>query len=188
MDSVKLHLGCGKRRLPGFIHIDQDQESTDLDYCQDISNLSNFDDNSVDEIYSCGTIVYFDRYEVIDVLKEWRRVLKVGGKLRTSMADFKKMVEVYHKYGDLDVRGILGPLFGRWEIKEEGVTKVIYQKTSYDFNSFEKVLLDNGFKNVKTYRWQDFLPPEYDDYSRAYIPHMDESGLLLSLNVVCEKV
>jgi len=187
MSDIKLHLGCGARRLPGFIHIDQDEKSNDLDYCQDIKDLSNFENDSVDEIYSCGTIVYFDRYEVVDVLKEWRRVLKPGGILRTSIADFNKMVKVYQDGKDLDSRGILGPLFGRWEIDEGSNKRVIYQKTAYDFKSLEKVLIKNGFKNVNLYNWQDFLPEGYDDYSRAYIPHMDETGLLISLNVVCEK-
>ncbi len=36
---------------------------------------------------------------------------------------------------------------------------------------------------AKTY----YKPEGYDDYSRAYIPHMDETGLHLALNVVCEK-
>lgn len=187
MNKIKLHLGCGNRRLPGFLHIDQDEKSDDLDYCQDIKDLSNFENDSVDEIYSCGTIVYFDRYEVVDVLKEWRRVLKPGGILRTSIADFNKMVKVYQDGKDLDSRGILGPLFGRWEIDDGDSKKIIYQKTAYDFKSLKKVLTKNGFKNVSLYNWQDFLPKGYDDYSRAYIPHMDETGLLISLNVVCEK-
>ncbi len=182
--EVKLHLGCGHRFLPGFIHIDQDKLDH-VDHVRDISDLSIFDDDSVDEIYSCGVIVYFDRIEVVKVLTEWRRVLKKGGRLRVSIADFEKMVQVYlESEKRLESRGILGPLFGRWEINEG---TVIYQKTTYDFKSLKAVLENNGFTNVRTYRWQDFLPQGYDDYSRAYIPHKDETGLHLSLNVVCTK-
>ena len=187
-DKVRLHLGSGHRYLPGFINIDQDHLDH-VDQVMDIKDLSAFEDESVDEIYSCGVIIYFDRYEVVDVLTEWRRVLKPGGLLRTSLADFEMMVENYLTNGkDLDAQGLLGPLFGRWEIVNEvGLNEVIYQRTAYDFSSLQKILADNGFENVERYDWREFLPEGYDDYSRAYIPHMDESGLHLALNVVCEK-
>tara|TARA_A100001515_G_C4585472_1_gene214337 strand:- start:188 stop:769 length:582 start_codon:yes stop_codon:yes gene_type:complete len=188
-NKIKLHVGCGKRHLPGFVHIDQD-DLPHIDHCRDISDLSIYDDNTVDEIYSCGVVVYFDRVEIVEVLKEWRRVLKPGGVLRTSIADFEKMVQVYFdSEKTLESRGILGPLFGRWEIqdKETGEKKFIYQRTTYDFESIKKVLESCGFENVGRYDWRTFLPEGYDDYSRAYIPHMDESGLHLSLNVACQK-
>jgi len=76
--EIKLHLGCGKRYIPGFIHIDLD-DNPHIDYRSDISNLSMFEDNSVDLIYSSATFQYFDRDEIYQVLKEWNRVLKPGG-------------------------------------------------------------------------------------------------------------
>ena len=168
-ETIRLHLGSGHRPLPNFINIDQDPLDH-VDHVLDIKDLSIFEDNSVDEIYCCGVIIYFDRFQVKDVLKEWRRVLKTGGKLRISIADFEKMVQVYLNSG---------------KVLE---SKMIYQTTTYDFKSLEKVLLDCDFSSVERYDWQDFLPEGFDDYSRAYIPHMDETGLHLSLNVVCEKI
>ena len=56
---VKLHLGCGKRYLPGYIHIDV-EDGEHIDYCLDIKSLKIFENNSVDIIYSCGAIVYFE--------------------------------------------------------------------------------------------------------------------------------
>ena len=44
--EVKLHLGCEKF-IPGFIHIDA-MKHPHVDYVQDISNLNNFSDESVD--------------------------------------------------------------------------------------------------------------------------------------------
>ena len=186
--SVKLHLGCGKRFLDGYVHIEQDN-LPHVDYCTSVGNLSMFAAESVDEIYSCGVFGYFDRAEALGVLKEWRRVLKDSGTLRISMADFSKVVEVYLTNGkNLEGIGILGPTFGRWEITDsDGITRSIYKKTGYDFKSLKRFLEANGFKGVKRYDWRDFLPSGYDDYSKAYVPHMDESGLLLSLNVVAKK-
>ena len=188
MEKIKLHLGCGEKYLPGFIHIDC-SDLSHLDYCGSMDNLHMFENETVDEIYSCGSFYYFDRVEATTVLEEWHRVLKKGGVLRISVADFEKIVEVYlQNEKSLEARGILGPLFGRWEIiNNDGSNKVIYQKTCYDFRSLKALLLENGFENPQRYDWRDFLPAGYDDYSKAYIPHMDENGLLLSLNVMCKK-
>ena len=115
--EVKLHLGCGNRHLDGYIHIDLDTYPH-IDYVQDIRELPMFMDETVDLIYSCGAIQYFDRDEVKIVLKEWRRVLKKNGILRISVPDFESIVKVYLQNGkNLDARGILGPLFGKWMIK-----------------------------------------------------------------------
>lgn len=187
--SIKLHLGCGKKHLSGYIHIDCDN-LPHLDYVSTMDDLFMFEDGTVDEIYTCGAFHYFDRIEAVNVLKEWRRVLKKDGELRISLGDFEKIVQVYLSNGkNLEARGILGPLFGRWSInRPDGTVKCIYQKTTYDFASLKKMLEDNGFGFVEKYDWRSFLPKGYDDYSKAYIPHMDEDGLLLSLNVYSRKV
>lgn len=185
-DNLKLHLGCGDNYLPGFKHIDIDPKDH-LDWCGPMSDLSMFEDETVDEIYVCGSFHYFDREEAKTVLKEWKRVLKPSAKLRIAgVGDFEKIIQVYLDSGrNLNSRGILGPLFGRWFLKTE--SKHIYQKTCYDFESLRGTLLESGFSSVRKYDWQDFLPEGYDDYSKAYIPHMDTSGILLCLNVECEK-
>ena len=186
--TVKLHLGCGKRFLPGFIHIDIDNLEH-VDYCTTIDNLSMFDDNSVSEIYTCGAIGYYDIEEIKSLLFEWRRVLVVGGKLRISVVDFEKQIELYLKSNKcLDSIGVLGPIFGKWHYTDSnGKSSVVYKKTALDFKLLKKILESNGFCNYKKYDWKVFLPKDYDDYSRAYVPHNDESGTHIMLNVECEK-
>lgn len=188
MKETKLHLGCGKRYIPGYIHIDIDTHPH-IDHNHDIRTLPMFNDNTVDLIYSCGTFAYFDREDAPTVLKEWRRVLKPGGILRTAVTDFEALIEVYLRSGrDLDSRGILGPLFGRWPVEAPDGKFYIYQRTVYDFNSIRKKFESEGFINVRRYDWRKVMPPGYDDYSMAYIPHMDQkNGILISLNVECEK-
>ena len=180
---VQLHIGCGKRYIPGFIHIDL-ADFSHIDYKTDVSDLSMFKDNSVDLIYTCHVLEYFDRIQVKDVLKEWRRVLKPKGILRVAVPDFEALIKVYQQYGNLSL--IIGPLYGRWEI--EGSKKVVYHRTVYDFESLKKVLESAGFVNIHRYDWRKTIHKDYDDYSQAYIPHMDkEHGLLISLNIEGEK-
>lgn len=187
MKELKLHLGCGKKYIPGFIHVDLD-DYPHIDHKSDISNLPMFEDNSVDLIYCCHALEYFDREEAQKVLKEWFRVLKPGGILRLAVPNFEAITEVYSKYKDLKHRGILGPLYGRMMIKTPDGEMFIFHKTVYDFESLKEILESIGFKNVHRYNWEETIHKDYDDFSQAYIPHMDkEHGILISLNVEAEK-
>jgi ubiquinone/menaquinone biosynthesis C-methylase UbiE len=182
---LKLHLGCGKRYIPGYIHIDL-ADYPHIDFKQRVDDLSNFADNTVDLIYAFHVLEYFDRFEVKRVLAEWRRVLKPGGILRVAVPDFEALVEVYLKYKDLNL--IHGPLYGRWEIPSSTGPTIIYHKTCYDFVSLQRTLSDSGFINIHRYDWRETEHKNYDDYSQAYIPHMDkEHGKLISLNVEATK-
>lgn len=182
---LRLHLGCGKRYFPGFVHVDLD-DFPHIDYRHDISRLPMFENDSADLIYSCGAFVYFDRIQAPAVLEEWRRVLKPGGILRLAVPDFEVLTHLYLKTHDL--ASFIGPLFGRWPISTEHGEQVLYQKTTYDFESLRRVLESAGFPNVRRYDWRTTEHSDIDDYSQAYIPHMDkEHGTLISLNVEASK-
>ena len=181
---MKLHLGCGKRYLEGYLHVDI-AEFEHIDYQLPIDDLSTFKDNTAEEIYASHVLEYFDRNDVINVLTEWKRVLKPSGILRLAVPNFPKLVEVYQSSKDLT--SILGPLYGKWDI---GNQEFIYHKTVYDENSLKNVLKEVGFKNIKIWDWQEFFKEQkdFDDHSQAYYPHMQkESGIHVSLNLQCEK-
>ena len=89
---MKLHLGCGKRYIKGFVHIDI-LDYPHIDHISSIDNLSFLADNSVDLIYNCHVLEHFKINDVARVVKEWNRVLKPEGLLRSSVPDFKKFVE-----------------------------------------------------------------------------------------------
>jgi predicted SAM-dependent methyltransferase len=184
MDStkIKLHLGCGKRNIPGFIHIDL-ADFPHIDYRHDISTLPFIENDGVDLIYACHVLPYFDRFEVQPVLREWLRVLKPGGTLRLAVSDLESLLLVYTK--SRDIGKVIGPLFGRWEIKP-GL--VAYQKTAYDFGSLSQTLTEAGFCSPRRYEWRHTEHRDYDDFSQAYVPHMaKDSGVLISLNVEAVK-
>lgn len=168
----RLHIGCGNRYIPGFIHVDV-RKLPHVDYVTSADKLDMFEDNSVDLIYNCHILEHFKRYQI-------ENVLKVGGILRVAVPDFEKLVEVYLKTKDLKL--ILGLLVGRQDYPEN--THYIV----FDYSYLSEVLQKVGFKNIHRYDWRQTIHKDYDDYSQAYIPHMDkEHGILISLNVECEK-
>ena len=91
MKFNKLHLGCGERFLNGYTHIDIDQHDH-IDFLRPIDNLEIFEDNTIQEIYASHVLGYFDKYKVVNVLKEWKRVLIKGGLLRISIPNFKSLI------------------------------------------------------------------------------------------------
>ncbi|MBI3500275.1 MAG: methyltransferase domain-containing protein [Bacteroidetes bacterium] len=179
-----LHLGCGKRNIPGFVNVDL-ADFKHIHYKRKADDLSPFKNNSADLIYASHVFEYFDREEAPKVLKEWKRVLKKGGTLRLAVPDFEALANVYEKYKDLNL--VKGPLYGKWKVK--GKNKYVYHKTVYDFDSLKNLLEKNGFTNVRRYDWKTTEPhTKFDDHSQAYIPHMDkENGILISLNVEANK-
>jgi len=175
----KLHIGCGDRYIPGFTHIDI-RKLPHVDYVTSADKLDIFEHSSVDLIYACHILEHFKRHKTENVLKEWYRVLKLGGILRVAVPDFEKLVEVYLKTKDLNL--ILGSLVGKQDYPENTHYMI------FDYTYLSKVLTKVGFKNIHRYNWRQTVHKNYDDYSQAYIPHMDkEHGILVSLNVEAEK-
>ena len=178
---MKFNIGCGHRNFgKEWIHIDG--ENYDHIDSSDIF-IKDYQDNSSDLIYASHFIEYFDREEVVPLLKRWKNVLIPNGVLRLAVPDFKVYSKLYSdKQYPLD--SFLGPLYGKMPMGD----KTIYHKTTYDYASLATLLKEIGMRNVKKYNWEETEHAQFDDHSQAYLPHMDkENGTLMSLNVECIK-
>ena len=176
---MKLHIGCGQKFLSGYKHLDVIPYEH-VDYECDARELNVIGDAVASEIYACHILEHVKRNEVIKVLSEWHRVLMPGGFLRIAVPDFSAIVAEYSRNGDLS--RLLGLLYGGQTYDYN------YHHVAFDFETMVSLLEGVGFFEIARYDWKEFLPPEYDDYSRAYLPHMDfENGRQMSLNVIATK-
>ena len=174
---IKLHIGCGKRNFgDDWVHIDK-ANYPHIKY--HIIKFLPYQDKSVDLIYASHVIEYFDREEVLDVLREWYRVLNVGGILRLAVPDFREMAKLYIN-NDFPLDSFLGPLYGKMKVNDD----FIYHKTVYDDESLIDILGKTGFACVRQWDWRKVDHGIFDDQSQAYLPKMDKkNGTLISLNI-----
>jgi predicted SAM-dependent methyltransferase len=173
---MKLHLGCGKKYIQGYTHVDLlDYEH--IDYKVSADKLSFAIDNSIELIYACHILEHFGRHEYENVLQEWYRVLKPNGILRLAVPDFDAIVNYYSK-NDKNINLFLGLLMGGQKDNYD------FHKMIFSYDSLSHSLLKIGFKEVNKYDWKETDHSSMDDYSQSYLPHMDKTnGTLMSLNV-----
>ena len=96
---MKLNVGCGDIILPDYINVDLYNPLADVK--GDASKLE-FDDGVADEIYASHLIEHFDFREGFKVLEEWKRVLKVGGKLVLETPDFLESCRLFPTLSEED--------------------------------------------------------------------------------------
>jgi len=96
---IRLNLGCGDLLMKGWVNVDLYCELADVK--SDVRKLP-FPDEYADEIYSSHVIEHFHFKEAFEVLREWNRVLKPGGKITLETPDLylscKKFVESDNDY------------------------------------------------------------------------------------------
>lgn len=101
---TKLHLGCNSVILEGFINYDLTPGPGGI--VQDLTKPLPHLDNSVDFIFSEHFLEHLTRPQALGLIKECHRVLKPGGKCRTTVPGLEYLVQDYitkyrDRYGDM---------------------------------------------------------------------------------------
>lgn len=95
---MKLHIG-GQEKHPDWKILDiEDRE--EVDYVGDASDLSQFEDESIEAIYASHVLEHFYyalNQELSFTLLEWFRVLKKGGQLMISVPDLRRLCWLYSR-------------------------------------------------------------------------------------------
>lgn len=177
---IKLNLGCSTRRLPGYVNVDC-QPAEAVDVVMDLKEIDkHYEEGTVDVIYISHVLEHFPRHEARDLIKKLYTILKKGGVLRIAVPNFESVVIRYTLTLDLDE--LHGLLYSNHDVPFDG------HYTIWDFRTMSRDLKNVGFDEIKSYDWRMTDHSTIDDYSQAYLPHMNkETGLLMSLNVEATK-
>lgn len=179
----KLHLGCGKKKIHGYINVDANQ-LVNPDVIDDCIELKTFKEKTIDVIYACHILEHFIRERAKLALTRWYQLLKPNGVLRISVPDLKAIFEYYQTTND--IAGLQNLLYG------DQKDQFNYHYVGYDEVLLKEILFSIGFKDIKRYDWQDTEHFYIDDYSQCYLPKISYSsrrkgskveGKLVSLNL-----
>lgn len=96
--GLKLNLGARDQKIPGYVSMDWDKHPG-VDIVHDISDLSMLRDSSIESIVASHCLEHFHLTKTVEVLKEWRRVLKTDGTLYVAVPDFRRVIEIFNLHG-----------------------------------------------------------------------------------------
>lgn len=175
---MKLHIGPGKAYLPGWVNVD----ILATTHCDVYSNALAipYPRGSFFLIYASHVLEHFNRHLILAALTHWRDLLMPGGVLRLSVPNFDAIVKRYLE--NRNVKELIGLLYGGQDscFNEHHIV--------FDEASLSEVLQAVGFTSIRPWDWKKVEHSEYDDYSQAYLPHLDrQHGRLMSLNLEAEK-
>jgi len=136
---MKLNLGGGDLRIDGFINVDL-CEGADVKH--DLRLPLPYQDESVDEIVAVHVIESFYKWEFVDVLSDWYRVLKDGGKMTIEFTDLSETIKMYQQ----------GDIHGRWGLhgnQDVAIDPIVLHHYVYEKSELEQLLKDVGFKDIQ---------------------------------------
>ena len=153
-DPVRLNIGCGHKLLEGYVNIDMpgNYSGQKPDIECDIREIP-LPDNHADEAMAIHVIEHFYRWEVVDVLKEWVRVLKPGGLMVIECPCLDKVAQLLH-VPDAPRRLTLGRLYGDPDYKAPEMT----HKWCYTWQEMANVMQQAGLKQLKKAQPQTHFP------------------------------
>ena len=152
------------------------QPGDGVDYVGDCTDLRQFKDNSVDEVYASHVIEHLSYVnELLETLKGIHRILKPRGILRSSVPDFEMLCKMFlHPSLSAEQRFyIMNIVFGGQQDKHD------YHKVGLTWEFMSSYLMQAGFSSVK--RVGEFSIFENDCSS------IKIGGQLISLNIEAVK-
>lgn len=161
--------------MPGFVGIDALEDAPGVDIVADVSKTLPLEDGCAEVVYASHLLEHFPHGQTLELLRDWRRVLRPGGQLMVAVPNLYVIADML-----TNRRGWFTPPHEPW-------VGAIYggQKDAYDFHKtgftapWLAYLLDQaGFGDVR--QVDRFNGIERRDTSHSPYPF----GQNLSLNMV----
>lgn len=169
---MKLHIG-GEEEKDGWTILNT-QKKTENNIIGDICDLSQFENESVKEVYASHVLEHVRQKDVPDVLKSIYRILERDGKLYISVPDL-----------DILCHTMLSPYFSK-DVKYH-IMRMIYggQIDEYDFHYFgwNYHFMNDALLNASFFKHERVEGFGLFDDTSSYKPY----GFPISLNVIAYK-
>lgn len=154
---MRLNLGSGNSKIPGFTSVDLYDEAADIQ--ADICDLP-FEDGSVEEIVAYQVIEHVPYQKSMKLFEEISRVLKPGGKAVIETPDVQYIAEQIAITGDITptwIYSLVGEYYRPWDKQRykdwENCAAAIH-RNPWNFKRLQDICEPLGFK-LKRLAWQD---------------------------------
>ena len=149
---MKLNIGCGGRRIPGYTGVDAVQREG-ADVVADAGSLP-FEDCSADEVMAIHLVEHLYPWLLPPTLAEWFRVLKPGGRLVLEMPDIikscKNLIDGVMRGGKHPNQLSYWAIYGDDRLEDE----FMMHKYGYHFGSLKPIVESAGFIKIKEFQTQ----------------------------------
>lgn len=132
---MKLNLGAGSKPIEGWANLDGAQ-------CNTLYPLG-LKDGCASEIRASHVLEHFAHGEVLDVLKDWVRVLKPGGLMRIAVPDLERIAKAYLSGADWPIQGYL--MGGQTDARD-------FHKSAFDREVLSEAMRAAGLVGIHFWR------------------------------------
>lgn len=179
--SDKIHLGCGDRRLEGWLNVDLRGSDFSLDLA---ASYLPWQDDSFSAAVSQQVVEHLKiKSELIPLLRELHRTLKPRGEVWISTPDIEKIVHSYvvHRMEDLiEDRKTRWPAYTLEGMPSSQMMNDFFHQHGEHVNLFDFPLLkwtleQSGYEGVRRVSEEDLLsrfpefPPRNDEAHSLYV-------------------
>lgn len=147
---IKLNMGCGQDRLPGYLGVDKYNPAADIK--MDLLELD-LPEDCADEVLASHVIEHLPQHRAPEALKKWFSVLKPGGKLVMEQPDLEALCKEFIKKKGLEKHNVAMCMFGAFvddptnpEVQEKGALSP--HLFGYTPDTLHDLVSDAGFKNI----------------------------------------
>lgn len=161
-DGIHLNLGCGAKTWEGFVNIDfpSNWSGKKPDIECDLRQIP-LPDGYADSAYAIHVLEHFYRWETEEVLREWVRLLKPGGRLVIEVPCLDKVIHKFNQYisqkVEIDPQTTMHRLYGSPIYKDP----VMVHRWCFAVQELIVLLQEAGLKDVK-YSDPEFHHPQCD--------------------------
>ena len=169
---MKLHIG-GKEKKEGW-KILNIQKFEGVDFLGDISDLSQFENNSIEEVYASHVVEHVPQKKVNETLKGVYRILSENGKFYISVPDMDVLCKIF-----IDPKATPKVKFNTMRMMFGGqLDEFDFHYFGWNFEFMRDFLTNAGFKRIEKVKSFSLFKDTSD-----YAPY----GEPISLNVIAHK-
>ena len=180
--SLRLHFGCGSRKVSGWLNVDISGSDQDIDLA---AGLLPWNDAVFEVVASQHVIEHLElTAELFPLMRELRRVCRDGAEIWLSCPDLEKVCTSYsedrakglledrdrHRDADAGMDGIPTQHYINLLMTQRGE-----HKNLFDYEMLKWLLSENGFSKCQRVQEEDFLsrfpefPKRADDSQTLYV-------------------